>query len=121
MQPQTVKSKIRKIQKPRPALFSILALTLTVHPLANEDVLEPSVANEVDHALSRAPTNVPSVTALPLFPTGHVFATNGLSRTAIAIRLVSAQRADGRWYAVWNGRTNDMTAVAVERLERCRE
>jgi len=121
MQAQTVKSKIRKIQKPRPALFSILALTLTVHPLANEDVLEPSVANEVDHALARAPTNAPPVARLPVFPVSHPLYTNALSRTAIAVRLVSAQRTDGRWYAVWDGRTNDVTSVAVERLERCRE
>ena len=84
---------------------ALLAVTVTAHPLANADVLEPSVQNEVDHAIARAPTNAPpSATWRP--------ATNGLSRTAVAILLVSAQRADGRWF---DG-TNDVTSAVLPLL-----
>ena len=82
-----------------------LAVVITAHPLANEDFLEPSVRNEVRHALSLAPTNAPAATV----PTSW---TNGLDRTQVAIRLVSAQKADGRWLVG----TNDVTSAAVEIL-----
>ena len=82
-----------------------LAVSVTAQPLVNEDVLEPSVRNEVRHALSLAPTNAPAATVLPAW-------TNGQDRTQIAIRLVSAQRADGRWLVG----TNDVTSAAVEIL-----
>ena len=82
------------------------AAVITAQPLVNEDVLEPSVLNEVRHALSLAPTNAPPATALPL-------ATNGLNRTQVAIGLVSAQKADGRWLVG----TNDVTSAAVELLK----
>ena len=87
-----------------PALF--LAVSITAQPLVNEDVLEPSVRNEVRHALSLAPTNAPASLSLPV-------PTNGLDRTQIAIRLVSAQRADGRWLVG----TNDVTSAAVGLLK----
>ena len=83
-----------------------LAVTITAQPLVNEDVLEPSVRNEVRHALSLAPTNAPVATILPAW-------TNGQNRTQAAIRLVSAQRADGRWLVG----TNDVTSAAVELLK----
>lgn len=82
------------------------AAVLTAQPLVNEDVLEPSVLNEVRHALQVAPTNAPATAALPI-------ATNGLNRTQIAIGLVSAQKGDGRWFVG----TNDVTSVAVEILK----
>ena len=84
----------------------LLAVSITAQPLVNEDVLEPSVRNEVRHALSLAPTNTPAATVLPV-------STNGLNRTQVAIRLVSAQRADGRWLVG----TNDVTSAAVETLK----
>ena len=87
-----------------PALF--LAATITAQPLVNEDVLEPSVRNEVRHALSLAPRNAPVATVLPAW-------TNGQNRTQVAIRLVSAQKADGRWLVD----TNDVTSAAVELLK----
>ena len=87
-----------------PAL--VLAVSVTAQPLVNEDVLEPSVRNEVRHALSLAPTNTPASTALPV-------STNGLNRTQVAIRLVSAQKADGRWLVGMN----DVTSAAVETLK----
>ena len=83
-----------------------LAVSVTAQPLVNEDVLEPSVRNEVRHALSLAPTNAPAATVLPAW-------TNGQNRTQVAIRLVSAQRADGRWLAG----TNDVTSAAVGLLK----
>lgn len=82
------------------------AAVLTAQPLVNEDVLEPSVRNEVRHALAIAPTNAPAATALPI-------PTNGLNRTQIAIGLVSAQKGDGRWLAG----TNDVTSAVVELLK----
>lgn len=82
------------------------AVVLTAQPLVNEDVLEPSVRNEVRHALSIAPTNAPAATALPI-------STNDLNRTQIAIGLVSSQKGDGRWLIG----TNDVTSAAVELLK----
>ena len=84
----------------------VLAVSITAQPLVNEDVLEPSVRNEVRHALSLAPTNAPVATILPVW-------TNGQNRTQVAIRLVSAQRADGRWLVG----TNDVTTAVVEILK----
>ena len=88
-------------------------------PLVNADVLEPSVRNEVDHAIERAPaakdaiapsnTAVKAEAALPR----DIFGTNGLDRTAIAIKLVSAQKPDGRWLSG----TNDVTKAALEILK----
>ena len=83
-----------------------LAVSITAQPLVNEDVLEPSVRNEVRHALSLAPTNTPAATIPSTW-------TNGQNRTQVAIRLVSAQRADGRWLVG----TNDVTSAAVELLK----
>ena len=82
------------------------AASITAQPLVNEEILEPSVRNEARHALSLAPTNAPPATVLPAW-------TNGQNRTQIAIRLVSAQRADGRWLVG----TNDVTSAAVELLK----
>lgn len=82
------------------------AAVITAQPLVNEDVLEPSVCNEVRHALSIAPTNAPAAMALPI-------STNGQNRTQIAIGLVSAQKGDGRWLVG----TNDVTSAAVELLK----
>ena len=84
----------------------VIAAVITAQPLVNEDVLEPSVRNEVRHALSLAPTNTPAATLLPV-------PTNGLNRTQLAIRLVSAQKADGRWFVG----TNDVTSAATELLK----
>ena len=87
-------------------LVIAFAVTITAQPLVNEDVLEPSVRNEVCHALSLAPTNAPAATILPAW-------TNGQNRTQVAIRLVSAQKADGRWLFG----TNDVTSAAIEILK----
>jgi len=81
------------------------AAVITAQPLVNEDVPEPSVVNEVEHALSRAPADAPPTALLPV-------ETNGLDRTQLAIRLVSTQGSDGRWTVG----TNDVTAAAVRLL-----
>lgn len=88
--------------------ISTFAATVVVQPLVDSDVLEPSVLNEVEHALSRAPdcATTNAVRALP-------FSTNGMSRTDIAIRLVSEQKPDGRWRVG----TNDVTSATVELLK----
>ena len=109
----------------------VLALTIPLQPLVSENVLEPSVRNEVDHALSRAPrservnvvvttnstvsavTTTNKVEKIPYRPTGDVFGTNGLSATDIAIKLVSSQKSDGRWTLG----TNDVTSLAVDILK----
>ena len=147
----------------------ILAAIVQIQPIVSEDVLEPSVRNEVDHALSLAAaamsTNSPAAAAIspspaaiaPInaltaatispspaaiaatnsptaaapspaaaaatnafafvasptnAPPSDIFGTNGLSATEIAIKLVSSQRADGRWLSG----TNDVTAAAIQIL-----
>lgn len=97
----------------------IVAAVIVAQPLVSDDVLEPSVLNEVEHALARAPTNAPPVTAavkeLPAYRA--LFPTGGVSRTARAIRLVSAQKSDGRWRVG----TNDVTAAACRILKTLAE
>ena len=102
-------------------LFSLTAASAAVElgTIASGDVLEPSVRNEVDHALSRsdafgaAPSAAASACGPSTNTTGSadipVAWTNGLSLTAQAVRLVSLQTADGRWL---DG-TNDVTRSAV--------
>ena len=83
----------------------VAAAAISASPLANEDILEPSVQNEVEHAIARAPTNHPPCTSWQPF-------TNAVSATEKAIRLVSTQRPDGRWM---HG-TNDVTEAALRIL-----
>ena len=88
-----------------------MAAAIVVQPLVTDDVLEPSVRNEVNHALSRAPTNAPPVApaVLELQASRVLLSTNGCSLTELAIRLVSVQNGDGRWFVG----TNDVTAAAL--------
>ena len=93
-----------------PAAIALAGVVLTAQPLANPDVLEPSVQNEVDHALALACTNaVPESAASADFEL--FFATNGMTATERAIRLVSMQK-DGRWH--WHG--TNVTATAIRLL-----
>ena len=90
--------------------FLILIAFFTAQPIVDEDVLEPSIQNEVDHALSLAP----EFDDLDIyFPTNDYFGTNGLSKTEIALKLVSSQKAGGRWFIG----TNDVTRAAVDILQ----
>lgn len=108
-------------------LFLLIAASVFFQPLVNEDVLEPSVRNEVDHAISRAPKPAipvrkpnkaesarPSEGIVPVrIVKTDLFKTNGLSKTEIAIKIVSSQRTDGRWMQG----TNDVTFAALEILK----
>ena len=99
------------------ASITITAVTIAaieIGTIASEDVLEPSIQNEVDHALSRSSafdepaTNVTacvSSTNVMRFAVIPVSWTNGLSATDKAIKLISLQDAEGRWL---DG-TNDVT------------
>lgn len=93
-------------------LAFLLATVLTAQPLVNEDVLEPSVLNEVEHALSLVPTN-----AVPLTPSAadfaRLYATNGMNATQRAVALVSSQK-DGSWF--WQG--TNVTPVAAQLLRQ---
>ena len=94
------------------AIIFVLA-TIVAQPTVSPDVLEPSVRNEVDHALNRAP----AAAATNDFASADIafarhYATNGLSATDVALRLVTSQRADGTWRVG----TNDVTAAAVQIL-----
>ena len=91
------------------ALLPIFVMTISAQLIGGGDALEPSVLNEVERALDRAPAETNAAATV----VGDVFATNGLSATATAIRLVSLQRGDGRWFV---GGTN-VTAEAVRILE----
>ena len=98
-------------------LAVIAAAFLTADAIVDDDVLEQSVQNEVDHALSKASGSLETApideTWRLYCTTNDVFSTNGLSKTAIAIRLVSLQKNDGHWYV----QTNDVTFVAVDILQ----
>ena len=93
--------------------LSVLALVIPLQPLVDENVLEPSVQNEVDHALNVAPTNKFEKTAASI-DFAKLSQTNGMSATETAIALISAQKSDGRWFSG----TNEVTGAAVEILRR---
>ncbi|MGN0853327.1 MAG: hypothetical protein ACI4Q3_08120 [Kiritimatiellia bacterium] len=95
-------------------LAIFFAAAFAVKPLPQEEgPLEPSIQNEVDHALAvagkwladHATTNVVSA---------DLFATNGLTREKIAIRLISLQRGEGYWLTPTNPAA---TKLAVEILK----
>ena len=88
-------------------LAPLLAVTITANVINGPDALEPSVLNEVEHALSRAPADTNAVRRAG----GDVFATNGLSAAAVAIRLVSLQKADGRWVVGGTNFTHEAVAI----------
>lgn len=92
--------------------LAAVAAEISLPSIVSDEVLEPSVINEVDHALAIA--NGGALAKPAEFPADW---TNGLSRTRQAIRLVSLQRADGKWF---DG-TNEVTAAVVRRLEELRK
>ena len=88
-------------------VLALLAALVVQIPADPDGPLEPSVLNEVEHALARAPacaTNAPAAF-------GDILATNGLSATAIAVSLVSRQDRSGQW--VVNGTNATSEAVAI--------
>ena len=78
--------------------------------------LEPSVQNEVDRAVSLGErwlaAQVPE--ACTNAPPADLFATNGLARDRIAVKLVSMQRSGGWWLVETNAAP---TRLAVEILK----
>jgi hypothetical protein len=72
--------------------------------------LEPSIQNEVDHAVDLAEawlarqTNqmATAVSVSNGFDVARLFATNGLTREKIALRLVSSQKGGGWWIVSTN-------------------
>ena len=91
----------------RTLVLPLLAALVVQIPADPDGLLEPSVLNEVEHAIGRAPlcaTNSPAVF-------GDIFATNGLSATAVAVLLVSRQNKSGEW--IVNGTNATSEAVAI--------
>ena len=81
------------------------AATITVTPLSNPEFLEPSIQNEVEHALNRVPAELKF--------SAYSFAADGTA-TERVLRLVRSQRGDGRWC---DG-TYDITYAAVRELKK---
>ena len=78
-------------------LAILFAASLSIQPLPQPDgPLEPSVQNEVDHAVALGERWLVAVAGSPSCP-GDLFATNGLTRERIALKLISSQRAGGWW------------------------
>ena len=94
------------------AKFFAAALTMQVVADPNGP-LEPSILNEVDHALSRVPVDAAgdASSATNSAAIGDIFATNGLSLADIAVSLVSRQDRSGRW--IVNGTNATAEAVAI--------
>ena len=93
--------------------YLFLSFSIAIQPLVDDEVLEPSVQNEVDHALNTSPTNSP-VNSAACVAFIELYRTNGLTATDAAIDLVSRQKSDGRWFC----ETNDVTWAAREILKR---
>ncbi len=67
-----------------------------------EAPLEPSVQNEVDHAVDLAEAWLATRQADTNAVSGDLFRTNGLTREATALRLVGLQRGGGWWVTPTN-------------------
>ena len=104
-------------------LAILFAASIGIQPLPQPDgPLEPSIQNEVDHAVAlgerwlaaaasaRRPCQVGGTNAVPR----DLFATNGLTREKIAIKLISSQRAGGWWLVETNAAP---TRLAIEILK----
>lgn len=93
---------------------SILAAAVSVGVIADADVLEPSVLNEVEHAIATVRTDGASEwRRRECAEFAALYATNGMDATARAIALVSSQRG-GRWM---HGGA-DVTPVALRLLRK---
>lgn len=84
---------------------ALLAAVFALRALPQDEApLEPSVQNEVDHALSRAERWLARQARRDgdVLPQDDLFGTNGLSRAEIALALVSSQRGEGWWVTPTN-------------------
>ena len=104
-------------------LAILFAASFGIQPLPQPDgPLEPSVQNEVDHAIALGErwlaAHVSAVAGRPPYQgcctNADLFATNGLTREGIAIKLISSQRAGGWWLMETNAAP---TRLAVEILK----
>lgn len=88
--------------------IAVVAANFPVRPLPQEEgPLEPSIQNEVDHAVDRGEAWLARQRFAPP-PTNGVevvcdlFATNGLTREKIALKLISGQKGEGWWMTSTN-------------------
>ncbi len=105
-------------------MAAIVAAAFQVRPMPRQDgPLEPSIQNEVDHAVDRAEawlarqTNLVSMARVATTNTvdvARLFATNGLTREKIALKLISSQKGEGWWIVSTNAAP---TRAAVEMLK----
>lgn len=95
------------------ALFAAVALTLGSLHASTGEAIEPSIKNEVDHAMSIAKFAAPPDAETRAVVEDLVKGKNG---TDAAIALVSQQRAGGSWLLVKDGRKIDYTAAAWLKL-----
>lgn len=96
-------------------LAMLFAAAFAVRPLPRADgPLEPSIQNEVDHALDRAAAWLGRHADTNALSQDDLFKTNGLPRERIALRLVSTQRGAGWWLTPTNAAP---TKLAVEILK----
>ena len=95
-------------------LAILFAASLGIQPLPQPDgPLEPSVQNEVDHAVALGERWLAARSASAPYQ-GDLFATNGLTRERIAVKLISSQRAGGWWLVETNAAP---TRLAVQILK----
>ena len=84
---------------------ALLAAVFALRALPQDEApLEPSVQNEVDHAVARAERWLARQARRDgdVLPQEDLFGTNGLSRAEIALALVSSQRGEGWWVTPTN-------------------
>ena len=95
-------------------LAILFAASLGIQPLPQQDgPLEPSVQNEVDHAVALGERWLAARSESAPYQ-GDLFATNGLTRERIAVKLISSQRAGGWWLMETNAAP---TRLAIEILK----
>ena len=105
-------------------MAAIVAAAFQVRPMPRQDgPLEPSIQNEVDHAVDLAEAWLARQTNLVAaarsnttncVDAARLFSTNGLTREKIALKLISTQRGEGWWIASTNAAP---TRAAVEILK----
>ncbi len=100
--------------------IGLVAATFNVRPMPQEDgPLEPSIQNEVDHAVDRgeawlAKRRFPPPSTNRVETVRDLFATNGLTREKIALKLISGQKGEGWWTTPTNAAP---TRLAIEILK----
>ncbi len=83
--------------------LAALAATFGVRSIARPDgPLEPSLQNEVDHAVARAEAWLRLQGPCTNVVAGDLFGTNGVAAGDVAIRLISAQKGMGWWITATN-------------------